>query len=484
MEQCNSKIKKYLNVYINILLTLILTGTCIIGMLQPIMADDYFFIARIRSQGFISFLKTFYLTWSGRIANSFFMALTSINSFYFVLSGLIIGIVFILLVFFIVTCALGRFPKIYSKDRMVFIIAFAFMWFGVPTLGECVFWRSGAGSYLVPMFLGILFITPYVLWYHSKKNINNKLFNILMLLMGIAAGSTQEQVFALLFSFSLIWFVFVRRNRIKIPNYLYFGLAGLLLGGAILILAPGNYIRFASAEHRSLFYVIAALGAYFGIYYFIVPLQQLWIWILVILLIIVILNFHKNKEEKLQNYNIKILNKRFYFWLVIALSAVIPMIALPGSVAARTCFSFITFLTTAFISLFYEYKDNMLRFSESKIGTIILVVVLNIILVDICIGAANGYLLSKEVKSRDNVILQNKAKGINEMEVAPFDIMNFHTTYIYDVKIDKEHATNKAVSLYYNIKSIKLNHALGKYRVEEDLDVVDGIKNRIKEKLQ
>jgi MFS family permease len=484
MVEYKGKLKKCLNMYINILLTLIFIGTCIIGMLQPIMADDYSYIANIQNKGFIEFFKSFYLIWSGRIINSFFMGLASVSNLSFVISGFIIGIVFILLVFFIIVCALGRFPRIYSDDRMLFTIAFAVMWFGAPVLGECVFWRSGAGSYLLPMFMGIIFIVPYILWYHNKRYRNSKLFNVLMLILGFMAGSSQEQVFVSIFVFAFIWFIFVRKYKMEIPNYLYFGLIGLIIGGLVLVLAPGNFARFSVAEHHSLLYKIAALGAYFGIYYFIVPIQQLWIWVLTILLIITVINLIENKEEKFNSYKLKVLNTKFYFWISIGLVTVLPMIFLASSVAARTCFFFITFLTIAFISLFDEYKTSISKFNESKIGIAVVFIVLNIVFVDVCIGVANGYLLSKEVKHRESVIIQNKSKGISEIEVAPLDVMPFHTSYIYDVKIDKEHAVNRVVSEYYNIKSIKLNHSLMNYRVEEDLDVVDAIKNHFNQKLK
>lgn len=484
MVEYEGELKKYFNMYFNILLTLILIGTCIIGMLQPIMADDYSYVSSIRVKGFIEFFKSFYLTWSGRIVNSLFMGLTSINNFYFIISGLLIGIVFILLIVFIIVCALGKFPKIYSEDRMIFIITFAVMWFGTPVLGECVFWRAGAGSYLLPMFMGIIFIVPYVLWYNNKKYKNSKFFNVLMLISGFMAGSSQEQVFVCVFTFVFIWFIFVRKYKLRIPNYLYFGLVSLILGGLVLVLAPGNFARFSVAEHHSLLYKIAALGAYFGIYYFIVPIQQLWIWVLTILLIITVINLFENKEEKSNDYKLKILNNKFCFWISIGFATVVPMIFLASSVAARTCFFFITFLTIAFISLFDGHKTSISKLNESKIGIIIVFIVLNIVFIDVCIGIANGYMLSKEVKYRENVIAQNKSKGISEIEVAPFDIMPFHTTYMYDVKIDIQHPVNKVVSGYYNIKSIKLNHGLMDYRVEEDLDVVDAIKNHLKQKLK
>lgn len=484
MPEYEGKLKKILNIYFNMMLTLILIGTCVIGMLQPIMADDYSYVAHIQAKGFLKFLKFFYMAWSGRIINSFFMGLTSINNFYFIMSGFIIGMVFILLIILIIACALGKFPKIYSEDRLIFIITFAVMWFGIPVLGECVFWRAGAGSYLLPMFTGILFIMPYALWYHNKKDRNNKFVNVLMLFLGFIAGSSQEQVFVATFIFGLAWYTLTRKDKINIPNYLYFGVFGLILGGIVLILAPGNFIRFGVAEQHSLFYKISALVGYFAIYYFIVPVQQLWIWILTILLIITGITLIENKEGKLNSVKPKFLNKKFYFWILIAFTTVIPMIFVASSVAARTCFFFITFLTIALISLFDGHKTSVSKLNESKIGIIIIFIVLNVVFVDVCIGVANGYLLSGEVKYRENVILENKLKGINEIEVAPFDIMPFHTTYIYDVKIDDQHPVNKVASNYYNIKSIKLNHSLRKYRVEEDLDVVDAIKNHFKEKLK
>ncbi|MBU3143460.1 DUF6056 family protein [Clostridium sp. CF012] len=476
-------IKKYVDIYFNVLLSLVLIGTGAIGMLQPIMADDYSNIGDIKARGFVEFFKSIYLNWSGRITDSLFLGLNSINNDYFILAGLFLGIVFILLIVFVVTCALGKFPKLFSEDRLVFILGFAIIWFGTPGLGEVVFWRTGAGVYLIPMFLGISFILPYTLWYRNKNVNSNIIFSILMLLLGFMGGSSQEQVFSAIFLFISLWFIYIKKNKVEVPKYLYWGLVGLIIGGMVLILAPGNFVRFDFAEHSSLPYKIASLLAYFLIYYFVVPVQQLWIWIVFVLLIITVLKLSDKKVED-SIFKFRILNKKFYFWLFIGVTSVLPMIAFPSSVSARTCFFFIVFISIALISLFDGYRASLLKFNESKIAIVITFIVLNIILVDVGIGVGNGYLLSKEVKHRETIILENKAKGITNILVDPLDIMPFHTTYIYDVKIDNQHAVNKVTSSYYNIKSITLNRKFKGYRVEEDLDAVDSIKNRLKEKLK
>lgn len=476
-------IRKYADIYFNILLALVLIGICAIGMLQPIMADDYSNIGIIKARGFVEFFKYIYLNWSGRITGSLFLGLNSINNNCFILAGFFLGIVFILLIVFVVTCALGKFPQIFAQDRLIFILAFAIVWFGMPGLGEVVFWRTGAGVYLIPMFLGISFILPYTLWYKNKNINGNIVFSTLMLLLGFISGSSQEQVFSAVFVFLALWFIYIKKNKVKVPNYLYWGLVGLIIGGMVLILAPGNFTRFNVAENGSLLYKIASLLGYFIIYYLVVPVQQLWIWILIVIVIVTVLKF-SDKREEVNTFKNKVLTKKFYFWFFIGMTSVLPMIAFSASVSARTCFFFVVFIAIAFISLFDGHREALLKFNGGKIAIIITFMILNIIFVDVGIGVGNGYLLSQEVKHREIVILENRAKGINNIVVDPFDIMPFHTSYIYDVKIDDQHGVNKVVSSYYNIKSIVLNRQFKGYRVEEDLDAVDAIKSRFKQKLK
>lgn len=486
-----NKIDNYTNLYMNIITTFILIGVCFIGVLQPIMADDYTYVGQMHEQGFFTFFKNFYLTWCGRITNSIFMGFTSISNTVFILSGLLIGIFFILVVIFANTCALGRFPKIFGEDRFTFLLTFAAIWFGIPVLGECVFWRSGAGSYLIPMLLALFYIMPYTFWFYNQRNTNNIIFDILMFVLGVFVGSSQEQIFVSIFIFSFLWILYVKKNKLSnnVPRYLYIGIAGLILGGLILILAPGNFARFSTAEHRSLLFKAAALIGYFAIYYFIVPIQQLWIWIALILFLIFAAKIIENKEQKadtdLISHNDKVFlnNKSFKFWILIALSSVVPMFFLAASVSARTCFFFIIFLTIALISILKSHEKGIKIFSKSKLGTVILIIILNVVLIDVYIGVANNYLLSMEVKNREEIILAAK-KEKTDIEVPPLNIQNFHTTYIYDVKIDPNHAVNKAISQYYKINSIKINHALQKYEVEESTDVVDSIKNYFREKLK
>ncbi|MBI6873602.1 DUF6056 family protein [Clostridium aciditolerans] len=470
------KYKRYINLYIKFMMILIFILVCLCGVLQPIMADDYVYYNDVHNLGLLKYMNKYYFNWSGRVFSTFTIGIIMKNDFINNFIGILNGIVLILVIFLSLIIALKRKPKVFSEDRLTFLLIFCTAWFGMPVLAECFYWKTGAAFYSYPICLALIFTLPYVFYiknFNCKYSKYKALFSIVMFLLGIIVGFSHEQIFVAIFFSSIVFYrhCFKKVKHKEIPLYLILGTIGFIIGGMILICAPGNFARMKTAEASAL-YKVAALGGYFLIYYFINGAQKLWIWIVTILLVVYIIKIQSPKKH-LFTRNIK----WCLFWIVVAFCSIAPMFVLASSVTARTCSSFIIFLCIALAALLNWDSDTLNKFNKSRLGIIVTVFLVNILFGDLLVGVANNYMLDNQLKKRDSYIVTQKSKGIKDIEVAPFDIYPHVATYIYDIKIDPNHWTNISVKDYYNINSIKINYSLQKHEVEESLDIVESIKH-------
>ena len=71
------------------------------------------------------------------------------------------------------------------------------------------------------------------------------LFVVLFFLFGVWVGFSNEQLFAAAATLAFLWLAFVLWKRLgkSVPAYLYLGITGLMAGGIIQMVSPGNYHR-------------------------------------------------------------------------------------------------------------------------------------------------------------------------------------------------------------------------------------------------
>ena len=184
---------------------------------------------------------SFYFTWSGRIVNNTLAQL-------FVWAGKDVfnvanAFACLLLVMELYWCANRGKVSLCINEKMLCFLVLLF-WLFSPGFPSVVFWLVGACHYLWPAVLLAGFLIPYIQKYYSfeEKNIKKSSFSCVIFLLGIVAGCTNEN--------SVCWiillitlFLCVNRKSGNIEYWMYIGLAGLILGYAFLMLAPGNYVR-------------------------------------------------------------------------------------------------------------------------------------------------------------------------------------------------------------------------------------------------
>ena len=121
---------------------------------------------------------------------------------------------------------------------------FISLWAFTPGFNTIFLWICGACNYLWMTVFLLLFLIPYVRKYYNFHEILGKgcYYNGMIFVMGIIAGWSNENSVCWII-LVLMLFLFSYRNCRGNETWMYLGLAGLVIGYALMLLAPGNMAR-------------------------------------------------------------------------------------------------------------------------------------------------------------------------------------------------------------------------------------------------
>ena len=189
-------------------------------------------------------LYHFYLGWGGRVWGELY-ALLFLNMPKAVFNYLnSLGyLAFVLLIYVNMT---GRF-----KISPVLLVLTNFLLFAcLPAFGQDILWISGCANYMWASLFPLLYLAclrfyynRQISWYHSLP------FMALYLVLGILSGWSNENVSVGLILILAGYMYFYREMYGAVPAFAKAGAIGVLIGSALLWLAPGNFARFAAEGH-------------------------------------------------------------------------------------------------------------------------------------------------------------------------------------------------------------------------------------------
>ncbi|MDT8903966.1 DUF6056 family protein [Anaeroselena agilis] len=145
-----------------------------------------------------------------------------------------------------------------------------FCWLGLPDWAVVNVWMTGACVYLLTAVLIFSFLLPYHFEYLGRPLIGDtRLAAAGMFLGGVAASWTIENTAAtmILAVAALTWHAW-RRGSLR--RWMVPGLAGSLLGYALLVAAPGNFVRYGKGPKLAVHF-LHLLGASFEILLGVLP---------------------------------------------------------------------------------------------------------------------------------------------------------------------------------------------------------------------
>ena len=181
-------------------------------------------------------------------------------------------------------------------DPYVILCIVLFTWLGLPHFAEVNLWMAGATGYLFTAVLILTFLLPYHFAFLNKNVLKDNFFAIIgMFLGGIIAGWTIENTSATMsFLITCSAFYFYKKNAVQ--KWMLSGLVGAITGLALLVLAPGNYVRYAGTKKAIILHFTNLIAAGVETLFYILPIILFLLFIWRVLLI----NYAKNNAVFLQ----------------------------------------------------------------------------------------------------------------------------------------------------------------------------------------
>lgn len=181
-------------------------------------------------------LESYYFTWSGRI---FACALVQ----FFIWLGkpafdIANTITFVFLVLTIINLS-NTWLKI---SRVAVLWIFFTIFILMPSPVSNMFWLTGSCNYLWMAFFQLFFLTPYVKALRSHEAANSLLNVVLMILLGLLAGCSNEAGSFATVCLTLFLVIMCKTHNI-FRTWMIAGLAALIVGYVLMTFAPGNFLR-------------------------------------------------------------------------------------------------------------------------------------------------------------------------------------------------------------------------------------------------
>ena len=142
----------------------------------------------------------------------------------------------------VLTCLLGL---VSGEHKMPYLFAGMGMLFGLNANWKMsMFWEAGAANYLYMTS----FLICYLYLYLCRADRPLPGITLWILPLGLAAGWSNENMGPAVWVVSTLVLLLRRREHKKSALWMYLGNIACLVGSAVMILAPGNFVRSAEAE--------------------------------------------------------------------------------------------------------------------------------------------------------------------------------------------------------------------------------------------
>lgn len=406
----------------------------LLNILTPIISDDFAYLyiyneeGRIASIGDIiqSQINHYYL-WGGRSVVHFIaQVLLMLPAYVADLLNSLVYISYVLLIYYHI--------KGNKKSSIsLFILINLAIWFLQPVFGDTILWITGSANYLWGTWLILLFLLPYRLYGGKQAGISiQAISSLAMLISGVLAGWTNENTAAAMLLITILFIVYFRSHKWQIPVWAIAGVTGAVVGFAIMILAPGNYMR--GGDSVSLSLSVLGYRLFTWTLTFFIYCGPLF---LISLITLVIYNRFPNGEKK---DNLKLI----FIYGLAAIAAVYAMLLAP-SFPRRALFGVVTFLIIAAGISFYnlDFRNKFLR----QIRLVIIITALTGFIFTFYLNTKDINNYRKAVQLREIEIEKAKTQGLESCEFERYT----GGTYVHG----EDPYSEVLMSRYYGIK-IKL----------------------------
>ncbi|MDH6307898.1 hypothetical protein M2451_000347 [Dysgonomonas sp. PFB1-18] len=457
--------RKKANIALGVMMLITFIGIFALNHFFPLYTDDWkyaFVYGRDwdRVAGFLDVIESqynHYFTWGGRsVAHTIAQSLLYMGPF---LSDLLNSISYAVLITLIYLIADYK----WRVNIFLYLGISAMIWFLIPDLLVCIAWITGSANYLWGCMLVVSFTFPYCMYYlkgdhHKKKDRIARC--VLLVLWGIVAGWTNENLVAGLLYFLFMYIVILKFEKRTIPKWVISGFIGVVIGCLFMLLAPGNFIRNAielqtvhgitkeTMDYSYYFYrMVSVIKSY--LVYGILPT--------IIYILALIAFWWKGQQENKRS----VLRLSLLFFSM-AIVAMLVMAAAP-IFPERVWFGIIVLIIIA-ISLLCANLD--FSYTPVRIANYVIWIPLIIFFITSYLYSLRDVMwLNDTFDRREAYICEEKKKGIEDFvfydRFEPYDAPVF-TQKVYDIPNVGDDLWEKAYAKYYGIRSIKIESQFSK----------------------
>ncbi|NDW09893.1 DUF6056 family protein [Dysgonomonas sp. 520] len=343
--------------------------------------------------------------------------------------------------------------RIANRDKKtnvkLLVIVSLLLWVLFQGFFDVALWLTGSANYLWGILIVLLFLYRYHTHFVTDKTSDSILLICSYFLFGIVAGWTNENMFVAQVFFVTCLLYLYKKNSLNVPGWAISGLIGLCIGGALMLLAPGNYIRSAEIatsmgfDEKSLIeniaYRIGKIGFRYAVY--ILPLTLFYCILLFI--------FYKKTPDG------KTKKKHLQSSLLFALSAHIAWLAMGASLIfpPRALFGILTLMVIAFAILYtnINFGEKKIRFFDT-IFVILLAIASIIFYFD---RYKNISYISEKMKERVIFIESQKKQG--NKDISFHELLKLPPRFQFeDLSDNPNYWLNKIYANYYGIDSVRV----------------------------
>lgn len=422
-----------------IILASIFLMMLVLNLLTPLLADDYSYSLSLDDTKINSIMDVLnyqwwhYFNWGGRtIAHTiaqFFLLFPK------VIFSVINPIMYIILIYLIYLHIRGN-----KEDKPIYLLLIHLgLWFLLPVFGQTCLWLIGSCNYLWTTVLILWFLWIYR---NSNKEVSiPKLIGIFLL--GIIAGWTNENTAAGLIVIIIGYIIAqkITNKKDKVSKAQISGLIGTVIGFALMILSPGNYVRNEAFQDNTFIviqWIKRAINMTLTAENYLLP-----IFILLVVLI------------SIKIYNKKKIENSTYIFIIGGIATIYSMILSPTFPERAWTGVIVFFLIATLISLYDLDKISKIY----KVVVIDFCIILSIVYISQYISAAlDVNYLRGTWENRIETISEGKEKGNKKIVLDPYYTSNSkNPSYgLSDITEDEKVWPNTAIADYYGLKSIKV----------------------------
>ncbi|GMO44483.1 MAG: hypothetical protein Pg6C_06340 [Treponemataceae bacterium] len=418
-----------------------------LNILTPLIADDYSYSLGIHSVAdIVRNPYNLWHGWSGRsVAHFLAQFWLLIGKPFFNLANTLVYCAFVLLTYFHITGTLRKFKP------AVFFIINVFYWFLVPAWGQNFLWLVGSCNYLWTTTSILFFLAPFRKRQDKKAYRLNVPLSALFFIAGVLAGWSNENSGAAVLFLLIAYFAMKIINKEKVILFEITGTIGFLTGFALLVAAPGNYVRADVMKEMGIGHYNDALAVMLFKRFIVITIMFLKNYGAAVISAAAFFAFDLLYRQK------RTLNIFSYFYALAAFAAAWSMMLAPDfpdrAFLIVTVFSGITL-------------GNVLLKLEIQIPSI---VKRNGMLLPVCIfllfispsflrAVKNIADIHLRWQNRVEYILAEKEKGNLDVEVrGPIPAGDRHTALygLLDIVDNENEWVNKSIAEYFGLRSIK-----------------------------